>query len=254
MKKLYFLLFILIGLTSVNHTIAQGAETFNNLTLSGNSYTDGAFTGDNGVTWNYTQCRDENGDDNSSGIDGKAIMLRRISDNSAISAQSGANGVGGLTFKLYKGFTGGGDRQVELFVNGTSYGTSTPFDDYTEHIFTVTNINVTGDVLIEIRNNTGKQVIVDDVTWSTSGQTLSNNNFEFVTFSLFPNPTTQDFVTIKTTTKQPTTVIAFDILGKQVLKTVLKTNRLDVSELNAGVYILQLTQNETTTTKKLVVQ
>ena len=254
MKKLYFLLFILIGLTSVSHTIAQGAETFNNLTLSGNSYTDGAFTGDNGVTWNYTQCRDENGDDNSSGIDGKAIMLRRISDNSAISAQSGANGVGGLTFKLYKGFTGGGDRQVELFVNGTSYGTSTPFDDYTEHIFTVTNINVTGDVLIEIRNNTGKQVIVDDVTWSTSGQTLSNNNFEFVTFSLFPNPTTQDFVTIKTTTKQPTTVIAFDILGKQVLKTVLKTNRLDVSELNAGVYILQLTQNETTTTKKLVVQ
>jgi len=164
MKKLYFLLFILIGLTSVNHTIAQGAETFNNLTLSGNSYTDGAFTGDNGVTWNYTQCRDENGDDNSSGIDGKAIMLRRISDNSAISAQSGANGVGGLTFKLYKGFTGGGDRQVELFVNGTSYGTSSPFDDYTEHIFTVTNINVTGDVLIEIRNNTGKQVIVDDVT------------------------------------------------------------------------------------------
>ena len=254
MKKLYFLLFILISLTSVNHTIAQGAETFNNLTLSGNSYTDGAFTGENGVTWNYTQCRDENGDDNSSGIDGKAIMLRRISDNSAISAQSGANGVGGLTFKLYKGFTGGGDRQVELFVNGTSYGTSTPFDDYTEHIFTVTNINVTGDVLIEIRNNTGKQVIVDDVTWSTSGQTLSNNNFEFVTFSLFPNPTTQDFVTIKTTTKQPTTVIAFDILGKQVLKTVLKTNRLDVSELNAGVYILQLTQNETTTTKKLVVQ
>ncbi|QXP60324.1 T9SS type A sorting domain-containing protein [Olleya sp. HaHaR_3_96] len=254
MKKLYFLLFILIGLTSVNNILAQGTETFNNLTLSGNSYTDGSFTGDNGVIWNYTQCRDENGDNNSSGINGKAIMLRRISDNSAISTQSGANGVGGLTLKLYKGFTGGGDRQVELFVNGTSYGTSTAFDDFTEHIFTVANINVMGDVLIEIKNNTGKQVIIDDVTWSASGQTLSTNKFETTAFSIFPNPTTQNFVTIKTTKNQPTTVIVFDMLGKQVLKTVLKTNRLDISELNAGVYIIQLTQNETTTTKKLVIQ
>ena len=254
MKKLYTLLFTLTIMLSANSVLAQGMETFTNLPLSGTSYVDGSFVGDNGVTWNYIQCRDENDDNNNSGIDGNGIMLRRISNSSAISAQSGANGVGAVTFKLYKGFTGGGDRQVELFVNGTSYGTSTPFDDFTEHVFTATGIDVTGDVVIEIKNITSKQVIVDDVTWSASGQVLSADRFEAAEFAIFPNPTTQGFVTIKTTSSQPTAVVAFDILGKQVINTVLKTNRLDVSDLNAGVYILQLTQNGTTTTKKLVVQ
>ena len=254
MKKLYALLFTLTIMVSANSVLAQGMETFTNLLPSGNSYTDGSFVGDDAVTWNYIQCRDDNGDNNNSGIDGQGIMLRRLSDNSAISAQSGANGVGAITFKLYKGFTGGGDRQIELFVNGTSYGTSTPFDDFTEHVFTATGIDVTGDVVIEIKNITSKQVIIDDVTWSASGQTLATDRFEATEFAIFPNPTTQGFVTIKTASSQPTTVVAFDVLGKQVLNTVLKTNRLDVSDLNAGVYILQLTQNGTTTTKKLVVQ
>ncbi len=69
--------------------------------------------------------------------------------------------------KLYKGFTGGGDRQVELFVNGVSQGTSTPFDDFDEHVFEVTGINIEGDIVISIVNITPKQVIIDDITWTS---------------------------------------------------------------------------------------
>ncbi len=87
-----------------------------------------------------------------------------------------------------------------------------------------------------------------------TSNTLSVNQFETTEFSVFPNPTSNSFVTIKTKNNQPITVTAFDVLGKQVLNTVLIADPLDVSNLNAGVYILRLTQNEATTTKKLVIQ
>lgn len=140
-------------------------ETFDNSNATA-SYADNSFTGDNGVTWTYVASRDENGDANGSGINGNALMLRRSSDNSSVSSSLVPNGIGDFSVKLYKGFTGAGNRQVELFVNGISQGTSTPFDDFNEHIFSVTGINIAGDVTVEIRNITGSQVIVDDIEWT----------------------------------------------------------------------------------------
>lgn len=250
MKKIYFLLFALCF--STNGLLAQGSETFTNLGLSGSSYSTGSFVGDNNVTWNYVECRDENGDSNNAGIMGSAIMLRRSSDNSAISAQSGANGVGNISMNLYKGFTGSGGRKVELFINGTSYGESDVFDDNTEHTFSVENINIVGDVLIEIKNTTSKQVIVDNVTWTAS--TLSTQDVEKATFSMFPNPTTNGFVNIKTSNNETTQVAVYDILGKQVINTTLSAERLNVSSLKAGVYAVRLSQGNTVTTKKLVIK
>ncbi|MDZ7775614.1 MAG: hypothetical protein U5L09_08460 [Bacteroidales bacterium] len=93
-------------------------------------------------------------------------MLRRSSDNSKVYSESISGGIGNFSVKLYKGFTGGGDRQVELFINDVSQGTSEPFDDYDEHIFEVNNINISGDIAIRIDNITSKQVIVDDITWT----------------------------------------------------------------------------------------
>tara|TARA_R110002020_G_scaffold93785_1_gene226086 strand:- start:53064 stop:53837 length:774 start_codon:yes stop_codon:yes gene_type:complete len=249
MKKIYFLLFTLCF---TNLLLAQGSESFTNHDLSGTSYATGSFVGDNNITWNYVACRDENGDSNNAGIDGKALMLRRSSDNSSVSAQSGANGVKSVTMKLYKGFTGAGGRQVELFVNNVSQGSSISFDDNGEHIFTVDNINIVGDVVIEVRNTTSKQVIVDDITWTA--YTLSTDTFKQSEFSVFPNPTSNGFVNIKTANNQPVAVVAYDVLGKQVLNTKLTTSRLNVSNLKAGVYILKLTQNGATTTKKLVIE
>ncbi len=141
-------------------------EDFENST-AGSSYGDGSFVGVNGITWSYVASRDDNGDANASGIVAPAIMLRRASDNSAISSSTISGGISSFSVKLYKGFTGGGDRQVELFINGISYGTSTAFDDFNEHVFTVNNINVAGDFTIEVRNITSKQVIIDDITWTT---------------------------------------------------------------------------------------
>lgn len=138
-----------------------GEETFTNSNLT-SSYTTNSFTGDNSVTWSYVASRDES----TYGITGKGIMLRRSSDNSKVTSSSVSGGIGDFTCKLRKAFTGSGNRQVELFVNGVSKGTSLAWDNTNVQTFTVSGINISGNVIIEIRNITGKQVIVDDIEWS----------------------------------------------------------------------------------------
>ncbi len=117
---------------------------------------------------------------------------------------------------------------------------------------------------LQLTNGPGSDY--SDFTWTgpltespgvlNTGQTftLSVNQFEVSDFTVFPNPATNGFVTIKTKNNQPVSVVAFDVLGKQVINTVLSTSRLNLSNLKSGVYILKLSQNGLTTTKKLVVQ
>jgi hypothetical protein len=165
MKKNYFFTLLLTFCVSL-FSLAQGTETFTNSSAS-SSYGDGSFTGDDGVTWSFVASRDANGDTNGSGISLPALMLRRSSDDSKVTSGTISGGIGDFSVKLYKGFTGGGDRQVELFINGVSRGTSDAFDDFDEHIFSISGINITGDFTLELKNTTGKQVIVDDISWTS---------------------------------------------------------------------------------------
>ncbi len=161
MKKNYFLTF-LFTLCFSALSYGQGSESFANSNATG-SYADNSFVGDGGITWTYVASRNAN---NTAGVTLPAIMLRRSSDDSKITSSTISGGIGNFSVKLYKGFTGSGDRQVELFVNGVSKGTSEAFDDYDEHVFSVSGINISGDIVIEIKNITGKQVIVDDISWT----------------------------------------------------------------------------------------
>ena len=161
MKKNYFFT-LLLTLCFSALSFGQGAEPFTNAVAT-SSYADGSFVGEGGITWTYIASRDAN---NTAGITLPALMLRRSSDDSKITSSTISGGIGDFSVKLYKGFTGGGDRQVELFINGVSKGVSDTFDDYDEHIFTVSGLNITGDVIIELKNTTSKQVIVDDITWT----------------------------------------------------------------------------------------
>lgn len=129
---------------------AQGLEDFTNSPAT-SSYENGSFEGNNGITWTYVASRDGNNDKNNSGINLPALMLRRSSDNSKITSSVISGGIGSFSVKLYKGFTGGGNRQVELFINGISKGTSIPFDDKEEHLFEVNDINVAGDLTLPLK-------------------------------------------------------------------------------------------------------
>ena len=84
--------------------------------------------------------------------------------------------------------------------------------------------------------------------------TLSTDNFETTNFSLSPNPTNTGFVTVTSSNNDAMNVQVFDILGKQVKNEILSSNTLDVSNLNTGLYIVKITQNNASTTKKLVIR
>ena len=84
--------------------------------------------------------------------------------------------------------------------------------------------------------------------------TLSTETFDANQFSVYPNPTSNGFVNITSTTNDVLNVQVFDILGKQVLNQTVSNNVLNVSSLTSGMYILKIAQNGNAITKKLVIR
>ncbi|MFV0248409.1 MAG: T9SS type A sorting domain-containing protein [Tenacibaculum sp.] len=177
------------------------------------SYRDSSFVGNYGITWSYIKSRNNNNDANAAGIEGKAIMLRSREEGSKISSSPISGGIKDFSTILYKGFTGVGNRQVELFINGESKGVSVEFDDPDDkdkYIFEVNDINISGNFTIEIRNIKNKQVIIDDITWTPlpSAKWTGNTNSDWDTASNWstnsPPRATDDLVIPSGLTNYPT--------------------------------------------------
>ena len=83
---------------------------------------------------------------------------------------------------------------------------------------------------------------------------LSINDYQNNLFLMYPNPSNTGFVNIKSNQMGAVQAQVFDMLGKQMIDTTVVNERLEVSSLNAGIYIVKLTQNDRTTTKKLILQ
>lgn len=152
-------------------------ETFDNIGLdpTKSSYVDGSFVGSEGITWNFVHSRavsPESAANDRHFIDGIGLMLRRDTDNSRIFSEPIAGGISNFSVDMRKAFTSGAVRQLELFVNGVSQGKSEQFGsgsgaDATVHTFEVNNINISGDVVIEIRVIGTGQVTIDNLTWES---------------------------------------------------------------------------------------
>ena len=83
---------------------------------------------------------------------------------------------------------------------------------------------------------------------------MSTTNFELDSIKIVPNPSTSNFVTITSSLNEDIEVVVFDVIGKQISSQKLQNNKLDVSGLKTGMYLLKISQKEKTTTKKLVVK
>ncbi len=93
----------------------------------------------------------------------------------------------------------------------------------------------------------------------TSNDVVKENNnkqgsTEIVDLKLYPNPVTSNVVYITTKNNETKEIVVFDVFGKPVLKEKVRTNYLDVSNLNKGVYIMRIKENENTSTRKLVIR
>lgn len=86
--------------------------------------------------------------------------------------------------------------------------------------------------------------------------TLSTNDFNIKSFSVYPNPTKTGSVNVisSQSNNENIKVAVYDVLGKQVINTKMTSEKLNVSALNTGVYIMKITQGKATTTKKLVIK
>ncbi|NJM78632.1 MAG: T9SS type A sorting domain-containing protein [Flavobacterium sp.] len=85
--------------------------------------------------------------------------------------------------------------------------------------------------------------------------TLSTNSFNAIEgLKMYPNPLTENTLNISSAANADMSVQIFDILGKEVLNTKVVNNTVNASRLNAGVYIVKITEEANTATRKLVVR
>ena len=73
-------------------------------------------------------------------------------------------------------------------------------------------------------------------------------------FKLYPNPVTQGKVFIETTHNAPKQILVFDVLGTKVLETTILGKELNLSELDKGMYILRVFEQNKVATRKLIVK
>lgn len=99
-------------------------------------------------------------------------------------------------------------------------------------------------------------VMLDNlVVAQTFAQTLSTENFESAaSFKIYPNPANTGYLSIKSNRMGVVRAQIFDILGKEVLNSDIVNNQLNISKLNPGVYVIKLVQNNSSSTKKLIIQ
>jgi hypothetical protein len=89
-----------------------------------------------------------------------------------------------------------------------------------------------------------------DVVPQTAG--INDNNINGLT--MYPNPLSGNTLYLTSTANAAMSVQIFDLLGKEVLKATVVNNTLNVAKLTAGVYVVKITEEGKTATRKLVIQ
>jgi hypothetical protein len=72
--------------------------------------------------------------------------------------------------------------------------------------------------------------------------------------SVYPNPVTDGNLYITSDSSEAKTVAVYDILGKQVLNAKTSNNAVNVSSLKGGAYIVKITEEGKTDTRKLIIE
>ncbi|PKP15524.1 MAG: hypothetical protein CVU07_09840, partial [Bacteroidetes bacterium HGW-Bacteroidetes-23] len=105
-------------------------------------------------------------------------------------------------------------------------------------------------VFQESNDASGGSVFIDNVAFGTN---LSVNKNSIEGLKVYPNPVTNGTLYISTQANAERTIQIYDILGKQVVNKVTSNEAINVSNLNAGVYIVKITEEGKTASRKLVI-
>jgi hypothetical protein len=90
---------------------------------------------------------------------------------------------------------------------------------------------------------------------SPQGSNLGAKQNSISGLNVYPNPVVNGNLFITSSNAAATKSVAiFDVLGKQVIKTTVYNQLVNVSKLISGVYILKITEEGKTATRKLVIK
>lgn len=142
---------------SVTAAICGANENFSNIpTESAGSYLDRTWSGDRG-TWNATKARTDQT------LTGKAIATN--GSGNVTSPQVGG-GMGNLSFKYVRAFTGTNARTIQVWVNNVQIGSDINVDANSDTVQNYSfDVNIPGNVQLELKT-AGAQIIIDDVIWT----------------------------------------------------------------------------------------
>ena len=83
---------------------------------------------------------------------------------------------------------------------------------------------------------------------------LSINDYDLSDLKLYPNPVNGDYVTIQSSVSGEKNIEIYDITGKRLINTILNSDKLDVSSVSSGVYLVKVTIQGQTKVSKLVIR
>jgi Secretion system C-terminal sorting domain len=163
----------------------------------------------------------------------------------------------GTTYIVVVGYTFNSgttsDDVTTLWVNPTVADAGTPLLTDTH---TGTDITQAASFFLRQDSVTETGIVeVDDLKiTNVFAETLANNSFSISGLNVYPNPVKNGIFYITTDANAERTVTVFDIVGKQVLNTTTSESAINVANLNSGVYMVQITEEGKTATKKLVIR
>lgn len=209
-----------------------GTENFENIPAASSSYVTNSWT-NNGITWTATSSRTDQT------INGKAILV----ENGALSSSTISGGIASLTVTTQMKYAGN-PGTFNLYINGDMIGTI-PYSA-TVTTTTIPNINIGGDVIINITDNSAigsgsrGRVAFDDLNW-TCYTALGTSDVTKQNLSISPNPVKNSTLFVNGTNADKVKRVEIYNMNGMLVQVADKPfsgkNYLTLRNLPKGVYI-----------------
>ncbi len=113
-----------------------------------------------------------------------------------------------------------------------------------------------GFLLRQDTATTTPTITVDElkITTTIAGLLGVSQNNAITGLKMYPNPVSNGTLFIETAANAEKTITVYDVLGKKVLNTTTADNAVNVAGLHAGVYIVNITEDGKTASRKLVIR
>jgi hypothetical protein len=92
------------------------------------------------------------------------------------------------------------------------------------------------------------------ISFDVSCAGLSVNDFDLSDLRIYPNPVNGDYVTIQSSVSGEKNIELYDITGKKLINTILNSDKLDVSSVSSGIYLVKVTIQGQTKVSRLIIR